>query len=113
MFLWTLSIMFTLICAVQHKRNLIWAQTPAMRLSVSRLVGIEGDPKDWATSKKPSVKHISAPHFGWEFKALGFSFRKRMLVWSEAMNKKIQALVLNGWVSLSCLDVCVLSLIHI
>ena len=67
-----------------------------MRLSVSRLVGIEGDPSQWANSQKPSVKHISAPHFGWEFKGLGFFYDRKMLVWSEAMNKKIQALVLNG-----------------
>jgi hypothetical protein len=86
-----------LLVSVQHGRNLIWAQTPALRLTVSRLVGIEGEPDEWVPGKKPSVKHISAPHFGWEFKALGFSFRQQMLVWSEAMNKKIQALVLNGY----------------
>ncbi|KAK7090164.1 hypothetical protein V1264_009998 [Littorina saxatilis] len=74
-----------------------------MRLTVSKLVGIEGDPQTWVPAKKPSVKHISAPYYGWEFKALGFSYRRQTLVWSESMNKKIQALVLNG--STETLDV--------
>lgn len=90
---------FLFLCqavAIRHERNLIWAQTPAMRLTVSRLVGIEGDPSVWVSSKKPNVKHISAPHYRWEFQGLGFSYRRQLLVWSETMNKKIQSLMLNG-----------------
>lgn len=83
---------------VRHESNLIWAQTPSYRLSVARLVGIEGDPHTWIPLKKPNVKHISAPQLGWEFKALGFIYRRQQLIWSESMNKKIQALVLNGYV---------------
>ncbi|XP_025079316.1 low-density lipoprotein receptor-related protein 4-like isoform X1 [Pomacea canaliculata] len=82
--------------SIRHESNLIWAQTPSLQLVVSRLVGIEGDPSVWVTNRMPSVKQISAPHIGWEFKALGFDYRKQMLVWSEAMNKKIQGLYLNG-----------------
>ncbi|KAK7474594.1 hypothetical protein BaRGS_00034178 [Batillaria attramentaria] len=93
--LWLLCLL-PLALTIRHDRNLIWAQTPAMRLTVSRLVGIEGDPDAWVSTKKPNVKHISAPHYRWEFKALGFSYRKQLLVWSEAMNKRIQSLMLNG-----------------
>ncbi|XP_076454147.1 prolow-density lipoprotein receptor-related protein 1-like [Babylonia areolata] len=82
--------------AIQHETNLIWAQTPVQHLAVSRLVGISGDPGQWVPYQSPSVKHISAPHYGWEFKGLGFSYRKQLLVWSESMNKKIQGLYLNG-----------------
>ena len=82
--------------SVRHGTNLIWAQIPTVRNTVSRLVGIEGDPNDWVESGKVKVRHISAPHFGWEFKALAFQHATQTLLWSEAMNKRIQSLVLNG-----------------
>ena len=32
----------------------------------------------------------SAPHHGWQFKALGFNYATQTLYWSEATFKKIQ-----------------------
>ncbi|BFZ06046.1 hypothetical protein BsWGS_09085 [Bradybaena similaris] len=83
--------------SLNHGTNLIWAQTPQTKLyTVSRLVSIQGDPNTWVTNRKPQVTYISAPHYTWEFKALGFHWEDQTLFWSESMNKKIQSLVLNG-----------------
>ncbi|XP_046577867.1 low-density lipoprotein receptor-related protein 4-like [Haliotis rubra] len=84
------------VCSIRHGQNLIWAQVPSLRNSVSRLVGIEGDPDEWVVSGKVKIRHISAPHLGWEFSALAFDYTTQTLIWSEAMNKRIQSLVLNG-----------------
>ncbi|XP_052784175.1 low-density lipoprotein receptor-related protein 4-like [Mya arenaria] len=84
------------VAAVRHARNLVWAQTPNLKLGVSRIVGIEGDPTVWVPSGNVQVRHISAPHHGWQFKALGFNYATQTLYWSEATNKKIQGLRLNG-----------------
>ncbi|XP_060590191.1 low-density lipoprotein receptor-related protein 4-like [Ruditapes philippinarum] len=82
--------------AVRHARNLIWAQTPSLKIGVSRIVGIEGDPTEWVPSGNVQVRHISAPHHGWQFKSLAFHYGAQTLYWSESTNKKIQALRLNG-----------------
>lgn len=83
--------------AIEHGTNLIWAQSPYVKVyTLSRLVSIQGDPKTWAASRKPQVTFISAPHYSWEFKALGFHWEDQTLFWSESTNKKIQCLVLNG-----------------
>lgn len=82
--------------AVRHARNLIWAQTPSLKIGVSRIVGIEGNPTEWVPSGNVQVRHISAPHHGWQFKALAFNYATQTLFWTESTNKKIQALRLNG-----------------
>ncbi|XP_052265927.1 low-density lipoprotein receptor-related protein 4-like [Dreissena polymorpha] len=81
---------------VRHTRNLIWAQTPNLKIGVSRIVGIEGDPTVWVPSGNVQVRHISAPHHGWQFKALAYNWADQTLYWSEATNRKIQGLKLNG-----------------
>ena len=82
----------TCICivAVRHARNLIWTQTPSLKTGVSRIVGIEGDPSVWVPSGNVQVRHISAPHMGWQFRALAFHYADQTLYWTEAANKKIQ-----------------------
>ncbi|ESO92872.1 hypothetical protein LOTGIDRAFT_162349 [Lottia gigantea] len=81
---------------IKHGQNLIWAQTPTLRLKVSRLVGIEGDPTEWVKTGEVKLHHIGAPHAGWQFKSLAYHYSKQTLFWSESMNKRIQGLVLNG-----------------
>ena len=44
--------------SVRHARNLIWAQTPSLKIGVSRIVGIEGDPTEWVPSGNVQVRHI-------------------------------------------------------
>ncbi|KAK6195981.1 hypothetical protein SNE40_001294 [Patella caerulea] len=99
-FRWCLCLLIVLFInycgSIRHGQNLIWAQTPTKRFSVSRLVGIEGDPAEWVTTGTVKVHHISAPHSGWEFKALAYQYSTQTLYWSESMNKHIQGLVLNG-----------------
>ncbi|KAH9512773.1 hypothetical protein Btru_038165, partial [Bulinus truncatus] len=86
-----------IINAIDHGTNLIWAQSPFVKVNtVSRLVAIQGEPKNWITNRKPVVTYISAPHISWEFKALGFLWSDQLIFWSESTNKKIQSLVLNG-----------------
>ena len=78
------------VVAVRHARNLIWTQTPSLKTGVSRIVGIEGDPSVWVPSGNVQVRHISAPHMGWQFRALAFHYADQTLYWTEAANKKIQ-----------------------
>lgn len=53
-------------------------------------MGIEGDPSVWVPSGNVQVRHISAPHMGWQFRALAFNYNDQTLYWTEAANKKIQ-----------------------
>jgi hypothetical protein len=46
------------LLSVRHARNLIWAQTPSLKIGVSRIVGIEGDPTEWVPSGNVQVRHI-------------------------------------------------------
>jgi len=48
----------TFLFIVRHARNLIWAQTPNLRMGVSRIVGIEGDPNSWVPDGNVQVRHI-------------------------------------------------------
>ncbi|XP_052104944.1 low-density lipoprotein receptor-related protein 4-like isoform X2 [Mytilus californianus] len=96
-------IMFVLIIfsfifisqGVKHGRNLIWSMSPTS-LGVSRIVGIEGDPNDWVKTGNVTVRHISAPHYGWQFRALGFHYTTKSIFWSEKSYKRIQELTLDG-----------------
>ncbi|KAJ8310212.1 hypothetical protein KUTeg_012077 [Tegillarca granosa] len=82
--------------AVRHQRNLIWSMSPSLQIGVSRIVGIEGDPEVWVPNANVTVRHISAPHAGWQFRGLAFQYATQTLYWSEKNNKRVQALVLNG-----------------
>lgn len=84
------------LLSVRHARNLIWTQSPSLRIGVSRIVGIEGDPEEWVQSGEVKVRHISAPHNGWRFRGLAFQYEKQTLLWTEGNNKKIQSLLLDG-----------------
>ncbi|KAL3846516.1 hypothetical protein ACJMK2_017496 [Sinanodonta woodiana] len=86
----------TSIQAIRHGQNLIWTQTPLLKLGVSRIVGIEGDPSQWVPSGDVQVRHISAPHIGWQFCGLSYHYSYNTLYWSEKSSKKIQGLLLNG-----------------
>ncbi|KAL5004150.1 hypothetical protein ScPMuIL_017606 [Solemya velum] len=86
----------TEVFTVRHARNLIWTQSPSLRIGVSRIVGIEGDPSVWVKSGEVKVRHISAPHIGWRFRGLAFQYASQTLFWTESNNKKIQGLLLNG-----------------
>ncbi|RUS85411.1 hypothetical protein EGW08_006802 [Elysia chlorotica] len=83
--------------SISHDTNLIWAQTSRSPIpGNARLMSIPGSPDQWMVTNKPNVNHIAAPHFTWGFRALAFHWQDQLLFWSEATNKKIQSLVLNG-----------------
>lgn len=80
---------------VKHGRNLVWSMSPT-GLGVSRIVGIEGDPNYWVNTGNVTVRHISAPHYGWQFRALGYHYASKSIYWSEKSYKRIQELTLDG-----------------
>lgn len=84
---------------ITHETNLVWAQKPMalpFARSNARLMSIPGNPRQWMSLSKPTVKNIAAPHFSWGFQALGFHWEDQLLFWSEGTNKKIQSVILNG-----------------
>lgn len=80
---------------VKHGKNLVWSMSPT-GLGVSRIVGIEGDPNYWVKTGNVTVRHVSAPHYGWQFRALGFHYARKSIYWSEKSYKRIQELTLDG-----------------
>ncbi|OWF40871.1 low-density lipoprotein receptor-related protein 4-like [Mizuhopecten yessoensis] len=97
-FMFLLGIILT-SDAVRHGRNLIWAMHPASGNGVSRIMAIEGDPEEWVPTANVTVRHISAPHTGWQFRGVAFHYDMEILFWTESSNKRIQGLTLNGSVS--------------
>ncbi|XP_033760426.1 LOW QUALITY PROTEIN: low-density lipoprotein receptor-related protein 4-like [Pecten maximus] len=85
--------------AVRHGPNLIWAMHPSSGSGVSRIMAIEGDPEEWVSTANVTVRHISAPHTGWQFRGIAFHYDMEILFWTESSNKRIQGLTLNGSVS--------------
>lgn len=83
------------IFVVKHGRNLVWSMSPT-GLGVSRIVGIEGDPNYWVNTGNVTVRHISAPHYGWQFRALGYHYASKSIYWSEKSYKRVQELTLDG-----------------
>ena len=70
--------------------------SPNLGSGVPRIVGIEGDPADWVPSGNVTVRHISAPHSGWQFRGLSFLYTTQTLFWTERSNKRVQGLQLDG-----------------
>lgn len=78
-----------------HEQNLIWTQIDQSS-GGSRIVGISGNPEQWVPIRVASSRYITAPSSTWNFEALGFDYGRKLLVWSDSGNNKIQSLQLNG-----------------
>ncbi|XP_035828959.1 low-density lipoprotein receptor-related protein 6-like, partial [Aplysia californica] len=83
--------------SIVHEKSLIWDTSRQRSFYIPAMImAVQGDPTEWVAQTRPEIKYIEAPHFNWEFRALGFDWDAKSIYWSEQKNKKIQALVLNG-----------------
>ncbi|KAL8597479.1 hypothetical protein ACOMHN_047706 [Nucella lapillus] len=77
---------------------LMWSQMPLLPLPISSILKIEGDPSRWMWDPTPPVTTVDRSNHEWgsAIKALGFSYHRNLLVWSETMGRQIQMMSLDS-----------------
>ena len=65
--------------------------------SQSRIVGINGNPRDWVSQRSANMRYITSPlNTDWRLEGIAYDYKYQTVYWSESNYRQIQSVSLDG-----------------